>query len=325
MLYIIRPALILQGLLFPSLCHSQIEKQLTPAEIKQQTIVTEPVTLKKGFFRAGTIMNYRIADKYFTDKGEKEYYESNIWGSKSSYNLTFQYGISDRLEVEFATEYMNSRQESQTSEYVAALNTTRTLELKQKGTGIGDSYFKLRYQVISENNHSISLTGNINVGIPTGEKNPTEIRSAEKYDLPVGSGNFTVATGLCARTILYPYSFTGSVNYVYNFSGKKKFNVADMVEKEFRPGNMIETSLGINLHLNEWIVFSNEINYQYKGKGTINDHYTSLLPLSWSASYRPGLVFQVKKFRLGESVTIPVKGRNVAADPLYIVMIQYIF
>ena len=323
--HIIRHFLVFTGLFLSVVCYGQVEKQLTPADIKQQTIVTEPVTLKKGFFRAGTLVNYRVADKYFTDKGEKEYYASNVWGSKSSYNLTFQYGISDRLEVEFTTEYMNSRQESQSTEFVAATNTTRTVLLKQKGSGIGDSYFKLRYQVVPENRHRVSLTGNINLGIPTGEKNPTDIRSAEKYDLPVGSGNFALAAGLYTRTILYPYSFTGSVNYVYNFSGKKKFNVTDLVEREFKPGSIIEASLGINLHLNEWIVFSNEINYQHKEKGTINDHYTPLMPLTWAASYRPGLVFQVKKFRLSELVTIPVKGKNTAADPLYILMVQYVF
>jgi len=35
--------------------YSQTEKQLVPSDLRQQTIVTEPVTLRKGFFRIGTI------------------------------------------------------------------------------------------------------------------------------------------------------------------------------------------------------------------------------------------------------------------------------
>ncbi|HOK25346.1 MAG TPA: hypothetical protein PLX87_02330 [Bacteroidales bacterium] len=309
----------------PFICSGQVEKQLTPAEIKQQTIVTEPVTLKKGFIRSGMLTNYRVADKYFTDDGIKEYYPSNIWGTKSVYNLTFQYGISDRMEVELSTEYMNSRQESQKTEFIAATNTAKTVVTRQKGTGIGDTYVKIRYQIFPETSYRVSVTGNINLAIPTGEKNPTDIRSAEQYDLPVGSGTYALGGGLFARTIFYPYSFTFGLNYTYSFTGRKKFEITDIREIEFQPGEVLDLSLGANLHLNEWIVFSNELTYQHKDKGTVNGHYSALLPLTWSASYRPGLVFQVRRFRLGESVTIPVKGKNTAADPLYIVMAQYVF
>lgn len=322
---ILRVLLFLQGILLCFICPAQTEKQLTPADIKQQTIVTEPVTLRKGFFRAGSLVNYRVADKHFTGDGKKEYYLSNIWGAKSSYNLTLQYGVSDRFEIEFMGEYMNSLQESQTTEYIAATNSTKTVVSKQKGSGIGDSYFKMKYQILPEKKYMVSLTGNLNLTVPTGEKNPKDIRSAEQYDLPVGNGTYAVSAGLYARSIVYPYSFTGYAGYTNFFPGKKKFNVTDLAETEFIFGNILEFSIGANLHLNEWIVFSNELNYQHKDKGKINNHDTPLLPVSWTASYEPGLVFQVRKFRLGESVTIPFKGKNVPADPLYIIMVQYLF
>lgn len=323
--HILKLFTILSGLYAHFSCFSQVEKQLTPSELKLQTIVTEPVTLKKGFLRAGTLTSYRVADKYFTSEGAREYYLTNTWGSKSSYNLMLQFGINDRLELELATEYMNSRQESQTTEFIAATNSTRTLLIKQKGTGIGDSYVKMKYQVFPENRFIVSLTGLVNLAMPTGEKNPTNIRSAENYNLPVGNGTYALTGGLYARTVLYPYSFTLLMNYTYSFKGSKKFEITDINEREFRPGDMREASLGANLHLNEWIVFSNELAYQHKNKGTINSNYTRLMPHTWSVSYRPGLVFQVKRFRLGESVAIPLKGKNTAADPLYNVMIQYIF
>ncbi|MGQ9620291.1 MAG: transporter [Bacteroidales bacterium] len=321
----IRTILIVSIILLPEFLYAQVEKQLTPSEIKQQTIVTEPVTLKKGFFRAGSLMNYRVADKYFTDDGIKEYYLSNIWGSNASYNITFQYGISDRFELEIVTEYMNSRQESQKTEYVALTNTTREILLKKKGTGIGDSYARFRYQLLPESKYRISLTGIAWLAVPTGKKNPTDIVSSEQYDLPVGNGTYAVTGGLFARTILYPYSFTFLINYTYSFSGNKKFEITDLREIKFKPGDIIEASLSANLHLNEWIVFSNELYYQNKDKGRVNERYSHYLPLTWSISYEPGLIFQVKRFRLGETVTIPLKGRNSAADPLYCLMLQYIF
>jgi hypothetical protein len=72
-------------------------------------------------------------------------------------------------------------------------------------------------------------------------------------------------------------------------------------------------------------VMANELNFYHEGKGKINGVFSSRLPSSWAASYQPNLIFQVKRFRLGESVKIPLKGRNVPADPLYVVMIQYVF
>ena len=61
----------------------QTEKQMIPSDLKQQTVVTEPVTLRKGFLRAGILLNYRVVDKYFTESGERDY-PTSTWGSKSA-------------------------------------------------------------------------------------------------------------------------------------------------------------------------------------------------------------------------------------------------
>jgi hypothetical protein len=302
----------------------QTEKQLLPADIKQQTLVTEPVTLNKGFFRAGTLFNYRIADKYFTESGEKEYYVTSTWGSTAAYNLTLQYGISDRLQIDLITEYMFTLLESQSTVTEAATNTTSVVEAKNKGLGIGDTHVSFRYQIIPESKNKVSLTGIVNVSIPTGEKNPTNIKDANQYDLPVGDGTYAAELGFFARSIIYPYSFTGFFGYRYNFSGSKIINTTDLLERKFRYGNHLEAGVSANLLLNEWIVMSNEFNFYHEGKGEI-DNSVAGIPPSWAVSYTPALVFQVKKFRLGESVKIPLKGKSVPADPLYVMMIQYVF
>jgi hypothetical protein len=303
----------------------QTEKQLLPADIKQQTLVTEPVTLKKGFFRAGTLFNYRIADKYFTDSGKKEYYVTSTWGSTTSYNLTLQYGISDRFQVDLITEYMYTLIENQSTETDAATNISRVIEAKHKGLGLGDTHVSFKYQLMQESKRKVSCTGIFNVSLPTGEKNPTNIKDANQYDLPVGDGTYAAELDFFARSIIYPYSFTGFLGYRYNFEGKKITNTTDMLERKFRYGNHLEGGLSANLLLNEWIVLANELNFYHEGKGEIDNAVTPGMPASWALSYSPGLVFQVKKFRLGESVKVPLKGKNVPADPLYVMMIQYVF
>lgn len=322
----IRGWLIISLIIFlDAASYSQTEKQVVPGDLKQQTIVTEPATLRKGFLRAGILLNYRVADKFFNDSGTKEYYTTSTWNSKAAYNVTLQYGLTDRLQLDLSTEYLNIRRESQSTENVSLTSTSTIVSSEQKGLGLGDTHVSVSYQVIPESRNKVSMTGKVHLTIPTGEKNPTDIISENQYDLPVGDGTFALSTGVMIRSIVYPYSFTGYINYTYNFEGTKIIELADARETKFRFGNMIEVGLSANLHLNEWIVMANELNFYQEGKGKINDIYSTRLPSSWAASYQPNLIFQVKRFRLGESVKIPLKGRNVPADPLYVVMIQYVF
>jgi hypothetical protein len=302
----------------------QTEKQLVPSDLKQQTIVTEPVTLPKGFLRLGFIANYRVADKNFNDERNKEYFPYNIWSSKSAFNLTLQYGINDRMEAGIVTEYMYDRLEGQTNRIVSG-GASQTIQTKLKAIGFGDTRFDLKYQIIPEKNYKVSVTTLLSALLPTGEKNITDIKSEVEYDLPVGKGNYAASAELFGRTILYPYSFTAYLKYQYNFSGYKKMLPTDPGPKHYRYGNRFETGVSTNLHLNDWIVLSNDFICFYEGQGTINNIISETMPCSWSATYVPNLVFQVKKFRLSESVSIPLLGRNVPADPLFVMRLQYIF
>jgi hypothetical protein len=308
---------------------SQTEKLLVPSDLKQQTIVTEPVTLRKGFFRAGLLLNYRVADRFFNNSGSKEYYNDITSGSKSAYGITLQYGFSDRLEIDLLSEYLNAFQSVQSTKIDATTNKSSTTVAKQKGLGFGDSHIALKYQIIPEKENKFTLTALLKATIPTGEKNPRNIRSENQYDLPVGDGTYALGLNISARKIAYPYSFAGYLAYSYNFYGTKVFIKLGQNNWKYRFGNLFETGITGNLHLNEWIVFGNEINFYNEGQGEIEDLPTAqtlaLMPASWAISYEPGLVFQVHRFRLSESVMIPIKGKNVPADLLYVLNVQYIF
>jgi hypothetical protein len=293
--------------------------------MKQQTVVTEPVTLHKGYLRAGVVLDYRVADRFFNSEGSKEYYATSSFGSHSAYGMTLQYGISDRLEVDLFTEYMNDLQQTQTSSLETVTNKIVTISTKQKGMGLGDSHLELRYQVIHEKESKFSLTGRLMLTIPTGRKNPSNIKSENQYDLPVGDGTYALGLNISARKVVYPYSFSAYMSYTNNFNGTRIIDVAIPVEKKFRLGNMFESGLSCNLHLNEWIVFGNEFNYYREGVGKVENEPSALMPSSWALSYDPSLIFQVHRFRFSESVKIPFKGLNVPADPLFVMTAQFIF
>lgn len=313
-------------ILFPLIAFSQTEKQLVPSDLKQQTIVTEPVTLRKGFFRAGVDMSYGVANKYFTNEGKREYLPTSTWGTKSGIHLTLQYGISNRLQADLSLGYVNTLYQSQNEVFVPSADTTAEYSFTLRGRGIGDSYALIRYQILPEGDKKSSLTARVFITFPTGEKNPTNIKSALVYDPAVGIGNFATELNLTFRKIVYPYSYTGYMGYEYNFSGTKLMNATDSKEKEFKDGDILRFGGSFNLHLNEWIALTNDISYLHIGKNKVENAIPEGTMSLWNIFYETHLVFQIKQFRLAEAIIIPLKGKNGAsADPQYVVIAQYLF
>ena len=90
---------------------AQSEKMIQPGDLKQQTIVTEPVTLRKGFFRVETGVIYVASDKLFNSSGKREYYSFSMWGSHYRFAVNLKYGITDRLEIDIYAPVIKNREE----------------------------------------------------------------------------------------------------------------------------------------------------------------------------------------------------------------------
>ena len=63
--------------LVPGMVMAQVEEQVLPTDLKQQTIITQPVTLYKGFLRVGFTGTYGVIDRIFTEDGDKVYAPEN--------------------------------------------------------------------------------------------------------------------------------------------------------------------------------------------------------------------------------------------------------
>jgi hypothetical protein len=71
------------GMLYP-----QTEQVVIPGDLKQQTVITEPVTLRKGYLRAGIEGAFIIVDKVFDEDGNRSYVlGTNAWGKFSGFQF----------------------------------------------------------------------------------------------------------------------------------------------------------------------------------------------------------------------------------------------
>ncbi len=311
-------------LIFSGLSAQTVE-MILPSDLKQQTIITEPSTLNKGFFRVGIITNYGVTNKYFDADGKKDYFPESVWASSWGYSLLLQYGISDRLTAEVWLPYNNDIWNYNTVYIIPEYNSIEENSWDLKSKGLGDINISARYQLLKETDSRPSLTGALDIGIPTGRKEPANIEGDFQYDLPTGIGVFTFNTELKARKISYPFAYTAYAAFLYHLPGTKIFQPSDEEEKDFHYGSNFNTGASIGFHMNDWIAVTNEVNYFLSGKGEKEGAQEDELVVNWAVSYEARLVFQIRRVRLAEAVRLPLMGKTISADPLYVILLQYTF
>lgn len=304
---------------------SQVEKLINPADLKQQTVVTEPVTLRKGYFRAGTSLSYFALDKYFTNEAKKEYYTLSSWHADFSYQFVLRYGITDRLEVDLAIPFTRKNTEVHYNTQWPGLDADMSMSGNYKAHGLSDCDLTVKYQIIPEKENGISLTFWQWVTFPTGEKNYTDVKSFTDFNLPLGNGSFTTGSWLNLRKMRYPYSFDIYASYAIKFQGSKEIYQNETKETKFKDGNYLWLGGSFNIHLNEWIAFANNVSYKYNQKGVIKYSKEEIIDTAWILSYSPGFVFQVRRFRISEVILVPLIGKKNSADPLYVMNVLYTF
>ncbi|MBL7113021.1 MAG: hypothetical protein ISS19_13870 [Bacteroidales bacterium] len=307
---------------------AQIEEMINPSDLKQQTVITEPTTLNKGFFRTGIISNYGTADKVFDESGKKSYISgSSGWASSWTIEMGIQYGLLDRLEVLVDVPYLHEQIFISSLIDAPGPDSSFTSAYKTKAAGLGDMSLGTEFQILKEDERMPSLSATVLLTLPTGRKNPENIKSPQEFDRPTGSGETSLYINLQLRKIIYPYSYTIYSFYIYHFEGSKIFNPGEE-ETNFKSGDIFYLGGSFNLHLNDWIALMNEAAFfkwwddEYYGT-TARDVGISN---RWGVNYQASLVFQIKRFRFAETILVPVYGQNYTqADPSYTLGLFYTF
>jgi len=306
---------------------AQVEQMILPTDLKQQTIITEPSTLRKGFFRASATAYNSLVDKMFNEDGKRIHYQgSNGWAKSWTYNLSVSYGINDRLQVGINIPYASEKIYYSTLNIVPLIDSSYLEYLKVKGQGLGDIDMGVDFQLLYKNEGKTSLKMQFISTFPTGRKNPGNIQGSGEFEKAPGSGYYSLDTRLVFRKIMYPYSLSAYASYKYNFRGSKIFYPGEM-EASFKSGDMFYVGGSFNVHLNEWIALMNEIAFNTWSDDQYFDYNHTGVNLTgrYALIYQPSLVFQVRRFRFFEIITFPLAGKNTGADPGYIFALQYTF
>jgi hypothetical protein len=303
---------------------AQVQEQLSPSEKKQLTVVTEPLTLYKGFFRAGVATSYSVIDKVFLENGKRQSLSGNIWGSYWSISTYLQYGVTDRLMVEAFVPYLLETLNQSFYAQDPLTGQEFLVKWNAPSKGLSDLDLTVSYQLITERESRPALGLFITTTLPTGEENPTNIdpNNPNSYNRPTGAGAAAINTTFRLRKVSYPFSYTVSAAYKVKFHGTKVMEPGgDPVD--FKDGNFLDLAASFYLHLNDWIVFKNIADYFAFAEDEVDGEKTG--GTKWLLNYTPGLSFQIKRLRFDQAITIPIAGKLNAADPGYILIAQYTF
>jgi hypothetical protein len=317
--YILLFFVFLQGIGF-----SQFQQELSPSERRQQTIVTEPVTLYEGLFRGGIATEYTFTDKIFKDSG-KGLPPGNIWGSSFSFCLFGQYGISDRLMVELFVPYVKGVA-FQSAIYELPLDNSEQYlypyQWRTEANGFGDVKVSAGYQMIEETTTRPALAAFLTATLPTGEKNVVDNNdnNSNTYSRPTGQGNYAFRSILRLRKTKYPFSYNLSAAYQYRTTAVKVVAVNEPAVR-YHNGNLFDLSGSFNFQLNDWLAFKSITDMFQLGQDELNGKLVG--EKAWLLQYLAGFSFQLKRVRFDQAVIIPLKGNNSPADPRFVVTMQY--
>ena len=303
----------------------QTEQMVIPGDLKQQTVITEPITLRKGYLRAGIEGAFIIIDKVFDEDGNRSYVlGTNAWGKFSGYQLALHYGITDRLEIGCKIPYISQKY------FVSGVVTSvfdrsdTLISFRTHGRGLGDVEAGIKYQLVRETERLPGIMIGTVLALPTGRKNPRNVINDLQYDYPTGDGIFEWETYAIVRKVIFPFSTTTRVHFEHYFTGNKIFSPGEN-SIDFKNGDKFIIASDFAVQLNDWISLGNEIGFTAFGGNTYHYDPVETSPSSWTVDYNPSLYFQIRRFRFLQAIAVPLFGKYNSADPTYIFGLSYIF
>lgn len=318
--------IILVASITPHILHSQ-ERYLPPQDLKQETFLTEPSTLRKGYFRIETFYIFSNGNTSFNNEGETGKMPE-IWSRFSQeFNVGFTFGITDRFQIRVNLPYKYDVDETAFKTSLIKKNDIYTIHPKHITKGFGDLGSELAFQIIPQISRNYGLTSIAGVILPTGEKNPENGIDYLHYSPPSGYGRYELYLTLKFRQILFPF------NYEVKTSFSKYYGVEKMVldlEKQVYTGikatekynNFYYSAASLGYLINDWMGINNDFDYFYTKSMNLSQ-LSSEEEWNYSLNYGLSVYFQLKRFRLVEKFSVPLFGKSFPSSKLFLLRLQY--
>ena len=232
--------------------------------------------------------------------------------------LTGRWGLNNRLEVEARVPYVY-RSDSIVNREAAIPGATNGV-FSSSGQGVGDVEMGLRYQLNNGGVDQPFYIGALRLKTRTGRdpfevvtdcnvrclnKSINEKATGLPLGLPMGSGFYSLLTGL---TVLYPSDpavLFGSLTYTHNFKRENVYRQVLNGQQEslgtVEPGDVYGFNFGMGLALNEKVSFSIGYDHSSVGRtlvdgaapfGSVRTQLATLL-LGYSYRFNPSTTLNV--------------------------------
>jgi hypothetical protein len=311
-------------------CKAQVAEGLTPLQRKQLTVLAEPATLYKGFFRLGYGIKYSRPGRTFDKNGVNRTPEDfNFSGNYVEHLFTATYGITDRIQISASLPYTNDN----LSALIRVNQTNNQIvesKIKVKSKGISDFQTDLQVQLIKETKQIPAVVFGFSVWLPTGNNERTIVTDPVTFDVTyndiTGGVGSSVFTSIQVRKVMYPYLLAAEFKYFYGADGKIIENNTSI---DVIGANSAVWQLTTGMHLNEWITITGKMFYQRLSFDSDVQPNTTVPLIDNSKkellSFDPTLTFQFGRFRSQQYISIPISGKNYSSELEYSAGLVYTF
>ena len=312
-----------------NLCKAQIAEGLTPLQRKQLTVLAEPATLYKGFFRLGYDIKYSRPGRSFDRNGVNRTPEDfNYAGNYVEHLFTASYGINDRIQITASLPIKNDNLRAKVKSQAGTQVVDTEIEIVSKG--IADLRADIQFQLIKETKQIPAVVFGFGAWLPTGNNKRTiqidPVTSDTKYEEITGGVGSSIVTSLMVRKVMYPYLFAAEFKYFFGADGKIIENNTSI---EVTGANSAVWQVVTGMHLNEWITITGKMFYQRLSFDSDIQPNTTVPLIDNSKkellSFDPTLTFQFGRFRSQQFISIPISGKNYSSELEYSASLVYTF
>jgi len=291
---------------------------ITVAEQKQQSIVNEPLTLPKGFFRAQVDFEPRITTlTLYNAKGKRVPPSFNVSANLFFLTPAFRYGITKRCEIGLYLPYVHGKSLMQVD--FAGGNTflyNRNIKLAK---GFLDLKVLTKFLLLKETKIYPAMAAYMYVTFPTGSKKEKQISPTVTKDA-ISYGYYTFRYGMIASKRWSQYRLMADISCLNSLLTMKSVYLPNI---PYKGANRFSAIITQSFMVNSWLSVGNITGYEYEWHEVIDDLVQKEKPVELLSGIL--IYYQFQRIRLTQTLGIPIYIKSSNAATFFSISLNYTF